>query len=47
MVKVASGLSTVAMGANALKNMFTTLFDSSATGFEKFSAVAMGSVMVL
>ena len=46
-VKIASGLSTVAMGANALNNMFTTLGDSSATGLEKFSAVATGSVMAI
>ena len=46
-VKIASGLSTVAMGANALNNMFTTLGDSSATGLEKFSAVATSSVMAI
>ena len=47
LVKVAGGMSTLSMGINSLSNMFDTLGDSSATGLQKFSSVAMGSVMTI
>lgn len=43
-VKMASGLSTVAMGMTSISNAAKTFSDDSATGVEKFSAATMAAV---
>ena len=43
-VKMASGLSTVAMGMSSISNAAKTFSSDSATGLEKFSAAAMAAV---